>query len=166
MRNFLFLSTSLIMTFFVSDASLAQVKIDTKGDWTLYTTELEGKKTCYIASFPKSKTGNYSRRDEPYLLITRISDSVHEVSTSSGYKYKKGSEVKVDVDGTNYNLFTSGEVAWAYDVTEDRKIIDSMKKGNKIKIRGTSLKGTYSVDTYSLSGVTAAFSLMTSKTCR
>lgn len=160
MKRLISLAISLFASMFIALSASAQVKDKKIGDWTVYTTDLQGKKTCYIASFPKNKSGNYSKRDEPYLLVTRISNSVNEVSTSSGYKYKANSEVKVDIDGNNYKLFTSGEVAWAYDKAQDDKIISAMRRGNKMKVRGTSLKGTYSIDTYSLSGITAAFKRM------
>lgn len=155
---FLLLASAAVVS--IASVSSAQVKDRDVGDWSVYTTDLQGKKTCYISSFPKKKSGNYSRRDEPYLLVTRVNNRVNEVSTSSGYKYKGGSEVKVDIDGKQHKLFTKDEIAWAYDVQQDNKMIAAMKKGKSIKVRGTSLKGTYSIDTYSLSGITAAFNRM------
>lgn len=146
----------------VASAGLAQTKEKVFKDWTVYTTVLQGKKTCYIASYPKSKTGNYSRRDEPYFLVTRRSGDVSEVSSSAGYKFKANSDVKVDIDGNKFNMFTKGELSWAQDVDADKNIISAMKKGSNMTVRGTSWKGTYSVDKYSLNGITAAFDHMNS----
>jgi len=140
----------------------AQVKDKTFKDWTVYTTNLQGSKTCYIASFPKSKTGNYTKRDDPYFLVTRISDGVYEVSTSSGYPYKVGSDVSVDIQGNKFSMFTKGELAWAKDSKEDKQIIDIIKKKGTMNVKGTSTKGTYSVDKYSLMGFTAAYNRMQS----
>lgn len=138
----------------------AQEKDKTYKHWTVYTTNLQGKKTCYIASFPTKKSGNYRRRDEPYLLVTRMADNVYEVSTSSGYPYKKGSDIKVDIDSSKYTMFSQGELAWAHGAKQDAEMVEKMKKGSSMKVRGTSQLGTYSIDTYSLSGVTAAFNRM------
>jgi hypothetical protein len=129
-------------------------------NWSVYTATLKGYKTCYIASFPKSKTGNYNRRDEPYFLVTRIADNSYEVSTTSGYGYKLNSDVRIDVDGFKYNMFTKGELAWSYNSSQDNKIIDSMKKKINMTVRGVSTKGTYSIDKYSLAGFTAAYNRM------
>lgn len=160
MRNifFAFLSSVLIISF--AGGANAQVKDKTFKDWTVYTTNLQGNKACYIATFPKSKTGNYKKRDEPYFLVTRIADKTYEVSTSSGYKYKKNSDVSVDIHGSKFNMFTKGELAWAADGTQDNKMINLMKKKNNMNVRGTSIKGTYSIDKYSLSGFTAAYKRM------
>ena len=144
---------------FCASAS-AQEKDKTFKNWTVYTTTLQGKKACYIASFPKSKTGNYKRRDDPYFLVTKISDDIFEVSTSSGYAYKTGSDVKVDIEGNKFNMFTKGELAWAPDGVQDKKMTSLMQKKNNMTVRGTSLKGTYSIDKYSLSGFTAAYNRM------
>lgn len=142
--------------------ALAQVKDRNFKDWSVYTVTLQGKKTCYAVSFPKSKTGNYTKRDEPYFIVTKVGDDRYEVSTSSGYPYKSGSDVKLDVDKNKYNMFTKDEIAWAQNEEHDGKIVKSMKKGSKMKVRGTSRKGTYSVDTYSLRGITAAVDRMRS----
>lgn len=129
-------------------------------NWTVYTTSLQGKKTCYIASFPTKKKGNYRHRDEPYLLVTRMGNNVYEVSTSSGYPFKNGSNVNVDIDRAKYTLFTKGELAWANSSKQDIEMVRKMKKGSRLKSRGTSQIGTYSIDTYSLKGFTAAFNRM------
>ena len=152
---------SILVAFFlfvslIASSVSAQVKIATFKDWTVYSTPIEGVKTCYIASFPVDKTGNYTKRDEPYILVTRVCQDTYEVSTSSGYKYKKNSDVKANIDGKVFTLLTEGELAWLETSQQDKSMISSMKAGSTLKIRGTSIKGTYSIDTYSLSGVTAA----------
>lgn len=153
--------TLFLSVVFVGSVALAQVKDKEYKDWAVYTTNLHGNKACYIASFPKSKTGNYTKRDDPYFLVTRISEGNFEVSTSSGYPYKKNSDVSVDIEGNKFNMFTKGELAWASDSVQDNKMINMMKKKNDMTVRGTSLKGTYSIDKYSLSGFTAAYNRMT-----
>lgn len=139
-----------------------QVKHGTHHNWSLYSTTLQGKKACYIASFAVDKKGDYSYRDDPYLLVTRISNNIYEVSVSSGYKYKHKSDVNVNIEGEKYTMFTQGEYAWAYDSKQDAQMIERMKKKNHMTVRGTSIKGTYSLDKYSLKGFTAAYNEMQS----
>src|SRR5688572_23751240 len=88
-------------------------------DWTVYTVKQQNKKICYMASVPTKETGNFTKRSDPYVLITNINNKVDEVSTSSGYPYKIGEDVTAQVDGKSYKLFTKGELAWAYDITQD-----------------------------------------------
>lgn len=153
---------SLCFSFALWNATAAQAQILDReyGDWGVFTINQSGKKICYLASSPIKKKGNYKRRDEPYFLLTHISKRVDEVSTSSGYSYKTGSEVETDVDGKKYKLFTKEELAWAYDTKNDADIVKKMKAGMKMTVRGTSKKGTYSLDTYSLKGITKAYNRM------
>ncbi len=152
----------LVILAATTQGAAAQEKDKSFSNWTVYTTSLQGKKTCYIASFPVKKSGNYRRRDEPYLLVTRMASNVFEVSTSSGYPYKNGSDIKVDIDGKKYTMFTQGELAWAHGAKQDSEMVENMKKGSAMKVNGTSQLGTYSIDTYSLNGITAAFNRMNS----
>lgn len=139
----------------------AQKHDKTFNDWNTFTMTQGGKKVCYIASYPKKQEGNYNSRGEPYVLVTSRGAN-DEVSTSSGYPYKKDSEVTVNIDGKVYKLFTKGELAWAPDAKSDAQLVEAMKKGRKMTVRGTSQLDTYSEDSYSLSGVTAAYRRMKS----
>jgi invasion protein IalB len=157
----IFISAVLAVIFMsLSGVANAQVKDKAFKNWTVYTADLKGKKSCYIASFPTSKTGNYKKRDEPYMLVTKIGDGIFEVSVSSGFDYKANSDVKADVQGDKYNMFTKGDLAWAKDSKQDAKIVAAMKKKSNVNIRGTSLKGSYAVDKYSLSGFGDAYNRM------
>lgn len=138
----------------------AQVKDKAFYDWTVYTMTMDGKKICYMASFPKSKSGNYKKRDEPYFMVTYLGNDVTEVSSSSGYKYKDGSKLSVELGTNKLSMFTSGELAWAKDRKADKEFIAHMKKQNDMRVKGTSTKDSYSIDKYSLKGFSASFDRM------
>jgi hypothetical protein len=57
-------------------------------------------------------------------------------------------------------LFTRGEHAWTKSREADEALINAMKRGSNMTVRGTSAKRTYSLDTYSLLGFTAAYQAM------
>lgn len=159
--RFIFSITVLLVAYLVNiPATHAQQLENSYGDWNVYTIKQHGKKVCYIASGPVKKTGNYSKRSDPYLLVTHVGKAVDEVSANSGYPYKKGVEVTASIDSKKYQMFTKGEHSWAYDTPQDREMVGKMKAGAKMTIRGTSQKGTYSLDTYSLKGFTKAYSRM------
>ncbi len=139
----------------------AQVLDKVIKDWSVFTITQDGEKICYIASLPKKKKGNYRRRDEPYFLVTHRTATTDEVSTSSGYAYKIKEDVQITVNSKDkYNFFTQDELAWAKDSGTDSEIVDKMKKGSSLDVKGYSKAGTYSLDTYSLSGFTAAYDRM------
>ncbi len=149
--------TCLVALCFASPA-MAQKLVANYKDWSVFSHN----KLCYIGSSPIANKGNFSRRSDPYVLVTHRSKSVDEVSTSSGYPYKDGVEVTATIDGKKYKMFTQGEIAWAYDEKQDRKMVAAMKKGKRMNIRGTSQKDTWSEDTYSLFGFSAAYKKMKS----
>ena len=128
-------------------------------DWTAFADGTGGKRICYVGSVPKKAEGKYTRRGDTYTLIShRPGERVFgEVSVEAGYTYKLDSEVIVDVDGKKFKLFTKGGNAWANDANADKAIIAAMKAGQRMVIRGTSSRGTLTKDTYSLSGLTAAY---------
>tara|TARA_B100001564_G_C20506615_1_gene608667 strand:+ start:62 stop:592 length:531 start_codon:yes stop_codon:yes gene_type:complete len=126
--------------------------------WAVYTTHENGQKLCYMVSYPERETGNYSYRSRPYVMVTSVNGKAEQVSVTGGYRYKKRTEPRAIIDGKEYRLsVTSGELAWFKTAKYDRITIHKMKKGMKLKVKGTSIKGTYSIDTYSLRGFTKAY---------
>lgn len=136
--------------------------VSTHNNWAVYSfTDSQGK-TCYAATEPAKQEGNYAKRSNPALLVTRFPTSPpkEEVSVQPGYAYKDDSKAPLTVDGRSWQLFTKGEHAWASSDKEDKAIIDAMKRGSTLVAKGSSSKGTNSTDTYSLKGFTAAYNAM------
>jgi len=155
----------IVLLTLVFPLSLSAQEMDSKHkDWSVFTLNQDGGKVCYITSSPTAETGNYRRRGTPYILVTYRDKGISEVSVSSGYPYKNGSNVEVRVDNNQtHKFFTTNEtpkIAWAKDITEDNAVITEMKKGARMAIKGHSKLGTYSKDSYSLYGFTKAFARM------
>ena len=154
--------TICIITILSSTAALSAELKSSHGDWNVYS---DGKDSCYIASVPVSEDGNFKKRGQPYVLISSKGKEADEINVSSGYPYKKGVDVELAVDSSKYTLFSEGEHAWAKRQNADKAIVYAMKKGSKLKIKGVSAKGSYSLDTYSLKGISAAYDAM-KKACK
>jgi invasion protein IalB len=131
-------------------------------DWNVYAFTENGNKICYMASEPTKQEGNYTRRDNPAVLVTRRPGPkvVDEVSVQPGYSYLDGSEVEVAIASNKFMLFTRGEHAWTKSEDADQALITAMKRGADMTVRGTSTRNTFSLDTYSLLGFTAAYDAM------
>lgn len=136
----------------------------THGDWEVYMFYEDGSKVCYIASQPKLQQGDYTKRGEPFALITnRPQENTRDVfSYITGYSYKAGSEVTVKVDDQEFKLFTQNETAWAPDAGTDRRLAAAIREGSKMTVVGTSSRGTVTTDTFSLKGSSAAYDRMAS----
>jgi hypothetical protein len=155
---------ALVLTPLLSLGALAQTPqfLGSHRDWNVYAFTEDSQKICYMASEPKKQEGDYTRRGDPAVLVTRRPGPkvVDEVSVQPGYSYLEGSEVEVTIGGRKFSLFTRGEHAWAKSEDADQALITAMKGGNDMTVRGTSTRRTYSLDTYSLLGFTAAYEAM------
>ncbi len=155
------LAGSLISAVFLilSFEGQAQTLINNFGDWSAFADGKGKAKTCNIASLPKKETGKYKSRGNTYILVThRPAEKSRDVfELRAGYVYRKDSEVTVNIDGQVYKLFTDRGTAWAHDQKADRSLARMMIRGKSMIVTGFSGRGTKTIDTYSLSGFTAAY---------
>jgi hypothetical protein len=152
-----------IVTLAAMTPSLSANAADSIGSfkqWNAYASNEASGKVCFIASQPTDS--KYSQpvngRDAAFFMITTIptKNVRNEASTIIGYAFKGGSKVTVDVDGTQFTMFTDKDSAWIETPPQEPALIDAMKKGRVMTVQGTSSRGTVSTDTYSLAGITAA----------
>lgn len=153
-------------------AALAQTVIPggENGEWKAYTFKKSGITVCYMASAPKKSEGEYAKRDAAYALVTNdpSTKARGEVSFVAGYSFKKDSSVSVTIGGRTFELFTKTDKApdgaWTQGPEDDREMVAAMINGSDMVVKGTSARGTETVDTYSLSGFTATKKII-DKTC-
>lgn len=130
------------------------------GDWGAYTASPGGKKVCFALAKPSSsKTTPPNRpRDPAYMFISsRPSEKVRdEVSIIFGYGFKPNADASVEVGGANYAMYTQSDGAWVKNAAEETRLVDAMRKSGDLTVKGTSAKGTASVDVYSLRGLPEA----------
>jgi hypothetical protein len=130
------------------------------GDWGAYTALPGGKKTCFAISKP---TGSVTvppgrPRNPSYIFIaTRPAEKVtNEVSVVIGYPFKPGSEASADVGSTSFALYTQQDGAWIKNAADEAHMIDAMRAGQAVVVKGVSAKGTQSTDTFTLKGLSQA----------
>lgn len=153
----------LISAIFYSVGTNAQKLDQTFGDWNVLTTTVDAKKICYAASLPVKQEGTAKGDANAYILVSLFPDRSPEVSYSPGFAIKADDKVKVDIDGMVLFLpKISEQIAWTENSEQDKSMIIELKKGIKLKIMAPDSKGTYSLDTFSLKGFTAAYNHMLS----
>jgi hypothetical protein len=130
------------------------------GTWGAYVAAPGGKKVCFALAKPSSmKTNPPNRpRDPAYAFISsRPGERVsNEVSIMIGYPLKPGSEGTLEVAGNRYAMYTQGDGLWIKNAAEEDKMVDALRKGSDVTIKGVSSKGTETTDTYSLKGLAQA----------
>jgi len=139
------------------------------GSWGAYTATPNGKKVCFALAKPaSSKTNPPNRpRDPAYAFIsTRPAEKVvNEVSFMIGYALKPGSESTLEVGGASYAMYTQGDGLWIKNAAEEEKMVEAMRKASDVVVKGVSAKGTETIDTFSLKGLSQALDQL-AKDCR
>jgi Invasion associated locus B (IalB) protein len=130
------------------------------GDWGAYTASPGGAKICFALSKPKvSKTEPVGRkRDQSYMFVsTRPADNVrNEISVVIGYPFKTTSDATAEVGTAKFAMYTQNDGAWIKNMAEEARMVETMRKGADLTVKGTSGRGTQSVDQYSLKGLPQA----------
>jgi invasion protein IalB len=135
-------------------------------DWSVFTPA--NPRECYIVSPPTASVARRDNqvvqvnRDEVRLFVTfRPDEQVRgEVSFTSGYPFREGSNVRLIVGGETFTLGTgagaAGSWAWPASPEEDSRLIAAFRRGSDARVIGESARGTTTEDTFSLMGFTAA----------
>ena len=129
-------------------------------DWGAYTASPAGNKICFALAKPKSsKTEPVGRsRDPSYMFVSsRPAESVkNEVSVVVGYPFKTSSDATAEIGNAKFAMYTQNDGAWIKNINEEARMVDTMRKGGDLTVKGTSGRGTQSTDQYSLKGLAQA----------
>lgn len=129
-------------------------------DWGAYTASPKGGKVCFALSMPvSSKTEpDGGKRERAYMFIaTRPAEKVkNEASVMIGYPFKSTSDATAEIGTAKFGMYTKDSGAWIKNVDDEARMIDSMRKGSDLTIKGTSGRGLQSTDHYSVKGLAQA----------
>ncbi len=141
-------------------------KMATFSSWSLNSTENSGNKMCFVASSPVDMQPPGANRGLVALYVSAWPKQgvKSEVSVKMGYPLKANSNVSVKIGSQIFSLFSEKDRGFVADATQELKLVEAMKRGNRLTVTGTSSRGTETTDTYSLSGVTSALNAM-AKNC-
>jgi hypothetical protein len=130
------------------------------GDWGAYAASPGGNKVCFALAKPKTTKMEPAgrNRDASYLFVsTRPAEKVkNEVSVIIGYPFKSSSDATAEIGTTKFAMYTQNDGAWIKNVAEEARMVESMRKGADLTVKGTSGRGTQSTDQYSLKGLAQA----------
>lgn len=132
--------------------------LNNPGAWGAFSLK-EGKGlACYMAGQPQDSKPTGVKRGPIWLLITHrpYKKIKGEVGVYAGYPFKSGSTATINVDGQSFKLFTVKDTAWIDDTKAEAKLVAAMRAGKVMVIRGTSRRGTKTIDKFSLKGFTRA----------
>lgn len=153
----------LLTIIFYPRPTRAQVIDSMFYNWAVYEygDEESDNKKCYIAATPSKIDSSYTGIRSPYFAITRYAKSrTEEISVYAGYEYKIDGTVYLLINDKQKELYTNNDQAWAKSKHDDKEIIQEMLQAEYVKARSDSAYGNYSIDEYSMKGLTRAYARM------
>ncbi|MDQ2082337.1 invasion associated locus B family protein [Xanthobacteraceae bacterium Astr-EGSB] len=130
------------------------------GDWGAYTASPGGRKVCFALAKPKTSQTNPPNRprDPIYMFISsRPAEKVKdEVSVVIGYGFKPNTDASLEIGGAQYAMYTQADGAWIKNAAEEPRLVETMRKSNDLTVKGTSARGTGTIDVFSLKGLDQA----------
>lgn len=125
-------------------------------DWSSFAADDGGGTICFAMTRPKSSEPEVS--GEAYLYLTNRPDEnqANEFNLVAGYTFQTGSMATVNIGGQTFTLFTQGDAAWLDDAGQSAALAAAIRAGSTLTVEGTNAEGTRVVQTFSLSGATAA----------
>ena len=136
-------------------AGTGTFQIATYGDWGVYTSGKDKQKVCYALSQPKDRLPKGLNRDPAYVFISnRPGDGArNEFSIIMGYPLKLNGIATAAVGTTTFQMLAKEKSAWLKNAAEESQLLEAMRKGKDLTVKGTSAKGNETTDRYSLSGL-------------
>lgn len=140
-----------------SPAAFAATNLGTFDFWTAWTDADGDSKICYVSSTPQTIAPTNVNRGPIHFIVTIRPTNRNEVATIVGYPiHETEPNASTSVDGRSYPMVTQGESAWLASIEDEPGFVDAMRAGATMVVKATSTRGTNTVDSYSLRGVTAA----------
>jgi invasion protein IalB len=131
--------------------------VATYGDWGVYQANSGGRKVCFALSNPVSATTEPPNRprDPAYLFIsTRPAEGArNEPSVIMGYPHRADTDATAEIGPDKYAMQTQNDNAWLKNPAEEPRMIEAMRKGSELVVKGVSSRGTRTTDRYSLKGL-------------
>lgn len=154
------LALALVATLALAGAASAQ-QVRLLGEhraWSSYGATDAAGAVCFAMAEPESVTPTPDGYTQAYLYITnRPGENVSsEFNIVAGFSFQPDSVATVDVGGQVFTLFTQNDAAWLDDVSQSAALASAIRAGSSLTVQGTTAGGIRVVQSYSLSGATAA----------
>ena len=135
--------------------------IGRSAEWTAYT-HAGPPRLCFVLSAHKEGEVKAPARGQMQVFVSAWpEDGVRaEVSLRSQAPFRAGSDVSVTIGPQVFRLFSEGDRAWVGDATLELKLLEAMRRGNRMAIQGVGEKGVPMTDSISLAGLGQALALL------
>ena len=140
-----------------ASASQAQAMLlETAGKWQAFSSQQGRSKVCYALSKAESRLPANLKDVEGLLFVSsRPAEGVrNEISFVMNFDLKEDVEHQAIIGEERFALVAKGQNMWLKNPAEEPRMLNSLRKGATLEIRGTSRRNNPTNDKYSLAGMT------------
>ncbi len=132
--------------------------LETAGKWQAFSSQQGRAKVCYALSKAESRLPANLKDVEGLLFVaTRPTEGVrNEISFVLNFDLKEDVEHQAIIGTERFALVAKGQNMWLKNPAEEPRMLDSLRKGSALEIKGTSKRGNATADKYSLAGMNQA----------
>ena len=156
-KKFIF---ELFIITYSSQVSAEEIKkLGKHKDWETYVVNNAGGKVCFAQSKPVLQAPKNNPREARLFISFRPGENIsNEISLTSGYDYNDKNSITALTGKNKYKFdIVQKNFAWIANNKFENRMIKTMQKGSRIMVKAFNLKGSQTIDHYSLLGFTKAY---------
>lgn len=129
--------------------------LETAGKWQAFSSQQGRSKICYALSKAESRSPANLKDVEGLLFVSsRPAEGVrNEISFVMNFDLKEDVEHQAIIGNDRFALVAKGQNMWLKNPAEEGRMLDALRRGAGLEIKGTSKRGNPTSDKYSLAGL-------------
>lgn len=129
--------------------------LESAGKWQAFSSQQGRSKICYALSKAETRIPANLKDVEGLLFISsRPGEGVrNEISLVMNFDLKEDVEHQAIIGSERFALVAKGQNVWLKNPAEEGRMLDALRKGSGLEIKGTSKRGNATSDKYSLAGI-------------
>ena len=129
--------------------------LETAGKWQAFSSQQGRSKVCYALSKAETRTPANLKDVEGLLFVSsRPGEGVrNEISFVMNFDLKEGVERQAIIGNERFALVAKGQNMWLKNPAEEPRMLDALRRGAGLEVKGTSKRGNPTSDKYSLAGI-------------
>jgi hypothetical protein len=129
--------------------------LETAGKWQAFSSQQGRSKVCYALGKAESRSpANLKDIEGLFFVSSRPGEGVrNEISFVMNFEVKEGVEHQAIIGNERFALVAKGQNMWLKNPAEEPRMLDALRKGSGLEIKGISKRGNPTSDKYSLAGI-------------
>ena len=130
--------------------------LESAGKWQAFSSQQGRSKVCYALSKAEVRSpANLKEVDGLIFVSNRPGENVrNEISFVMNFDLKEDVEHQAVIGSDTFVLVAKGQNMWLKNPAEEPRMLDALRRGATLEIKGTSRRNNPTSDRYSLAGMT------------